>query len=153
MQHLVLEYYQLCSNDYPRLTLTYVRARSNLVPYAFVWEKGKTIDFSETFVVCDIKVGPRSLRFNIFKILFLRNRWASWSQFHVEPTWDVGMKICSNGPGHMTKMVAMPIYGKTLKKWSLKPKGQRPWNLVCSIKYSNTTRFVQMMTLGWPWPI
>ena len=24
----------------------------------------------------------------------------------------MGTKVCSNGPGHMTKMVAMPIYGK-----------------------------------------
>ena len=32
-------------------------ARSNLVPYAFVWEKGKTMDFSETIIVYDIKVG------------------------------------------------------------------------------------------------
>ena len=24
-------------------------------------------------------------------------------------------KVCSNGPGHMTKMAAMPIYGKNLK--------------------------------------
>ena len=31
-------------------------ARSNLVPYAFVWEKGKTIDFSETIVVYDLKL-------------------------------------------------------------------------------------------------
>ena len=39
------------------LTLTYFKARSNLVPYAFVWEKGKTImDFSETIVVCDLKL-------------------------------------------------------------------------------------------------
>ena len=69
-----------------------------MVPYAFVWEKGKTMDISETIVVYDIKVGrcsylneymdlyeyqrsrsftdlgPRSLRFNIFKLLFLRNR-------------------------------------------------------------------------------
>ena len=29
----------------PRLTLTYFTVRSNLVPYAFVWEKGKTMDF------------------------------------------------------------------------------------------------------------
>ena len=28
---------------------------SNLVPYAFVWEKGKTMDFSETTVVYDLK--------------------------------------------------------------------------------------------------
>ena len=25
------------------------------------------------------------------------------------------MKVCSNGPGHMTKMAAMLIYGKNLK--------------------------------------
>ena len=36
--------------------------RSNLVPYAFVWEKGKTMDFSETMVVYDLKLatGDRS---------------------------------------------------------------------------------------------
>ena len=44
-----------CSNDDPELTLTYFTARSNLVPYAFVWEKGKTMDFSETTVVYDLK--------------------------------------------------------------------------------------------------
>ena len=98
MQHRVLEYFQVCSNDDPELTLTYFTARSNLIPYAFVWEKGKITDFSETIVVYDIKVGrfsllneymnyyeyqrsrsfikrrPRSLRFNIFKLVLLRNR-------------------------------------------------------------------------------
>ena len=53
----VLEYYQVCSNDDPGLTLTYFTGRSNLVPYAFAWEKGKTMNFSGTIVVCDIKVG------------------------------------------------------------------------------------------------
>ena len=57
MLHLVLEYYQIDSNDDSRLTLTTFRVRSNLVPYAFVWEKGKAVDFSETIVVYDIKVG------------------------------------------------------------------------------------------------
>ena len=57
MQHWVLKYYQVCSNDDPELTLTYFTARSNFVPYAFVWEKGKTVDFSETIVVYDVKVG------------------------------------------------------------------------------------------------
>ena len=55
MQHWVLEYYQICSNDDPELTLTYFMARSNLVPYNFVWEKGKTMDFSETIVVYYLK--------------------------------------------------------------------------------------------------
>ena len=53
MQHRVLEYCQVCSNDDPEL-MTYFTARSNLVPYAFVWEKGKTMDFSETIVVYDL---------------------------------------------------------------------------------------------------
>ena len=48
----MLEYYQV----YSRLTLTYFMARSNLVAYVFVWEKGKTIDFPETIVVYDLKL-------------------------------------------------------------------------------------------------
>ena len=55
MQHRVLEYYQVYSNDDPGLTLTYFTARSNLVSSAFVWEKGKTTDFSET-IVYDLKL-------------------------------------------------------------------------------------------------
>ena len=98
MQHRVLEYFQVCSNDDPELTFTYFTARSNLISYGFIWEKGKIMDFSETIVVCDIKVSrfsllneymnhyeyqnsrsfielrPRSLRFNIFNLLLLRNR-------------------------------------------------------------------------------
>ena len=56
VQHRVLECYLVYSNDDPELTLTYFTARSNFFPYAFVWKKGKTMDFSETIVVCDIKV-------------------------------------------------------------------------------------------------
>ena len=56
MQHQVLEYYQVYSNDDLGLTVTYFTARSNLVPYAFVWEKGNMMDFSETIVVYDFKV-------------------------------------------------------------------------------------------------
>ena len=67
--------------------------------------------------------------------------------------WDGGMKVCSNGPGHMTKMVAMPIYGKNLKKSSPEPKGLWPWILVCIIRCSSITKFAQMMILGWRWSI
>ena len=95
MQHWVLEYYQIYSNNDAGLK-TYFTARSNLVPYAFVWEKVKTMDFSATVVVYDIKVGRCSqlnenmklyeyqrsrslidlglnLRFSIFKLHFLNN--------------------------------------------------------------------------------
>ena len=35
------------------------------------------------------------------------------AKFHLYPAWDEGTKVCSNGPGHMTNMAAMPVYGKT----------------------------------------
>ena len=100
MQHRVFKYYQVCSNDDLGLTLTFFTARSNLVPYAFVLENSNIMDFSETVVVYDIKVGrfiqlndymnlyeyqrsrpfidlcPRSLRLNIFTLLLLRDRQA-----------------------------------------------------------------------------
>ena len=34
----------------------------------------------------------------------------------METPLDGGPKVCSNGPGHMTKMATMPIYGKTILK-------------------------------------
>ena len=36
------------------------------------------------------------------------------AKFHMEPPWDRRTKVYSNGPGHVTKVVAMPIYGKNL---------------------------------------
>ena len=57
MQHRVLEFYHVYSNDDPGLT--YFTARGNLVPYAFVWEQGKTVDFSETIVVYDLNVNTQ----------------------------------------------------------------------------------------------
>ena len=37
------------------------------------------------------------------------------AKFYVAPPWDTGTKVCSNGPGHMTKLAAIPIYGTILK--------------------------------------
>ena len=34
----------------------------------------------------------------------------------MEPPWEGGTKVCINGPGHMTKMAATPIYGKNPSK-------------------------------------
>ena len=38
------------------------------------------------------------------------------AKFYVEPPLEGGTKVCINGPGLMTKMTVMPIYGKNLKK-------------------------------------
>ena len=61
MQHRVLEYCQVCSNDDPGLSLSYFTTRSNLLfygitPYAFSWENGKAMNFSETIVAYDLKL-------------------------------------------------------------------------------------------------
>ena len=45
------------------------------------------------------------------------------AKFHMERPWDGGTKVCSNSPGHMAKMSAMPIYGKNLK--NLLPRNQK----------------------------
>ena len=136
MQHRAIEYYKVCSNDDPGLTLIYFTARSILVPYAFVWEKVKTMDFSETVVVYDVKVGRCSQLNEYMKLYeYQRSRslidlgpnpsdsiflnffssittWPLEAKFHVEPPWDGGTKS-SNGRGHMTKMATMPIYDKS----------------------------------------
>ena len=44
--------------------------------------------------------------------------WPIKAKFYGEPPWEGGTKVYINGPGHMTKMAAMPIYGKNLKKSS-----------------------------------
>ena len=40
----------------------------------------------------------------------------------LKPPWDGGTKVCSNSPGHMTKMADMPIYGKNRKNILLRNK-------------------------------
>ena len=71
---------------------------------------------------------------------FLETAWSIEAKFYVAPPWEAGLKVWSNGLGHMTKMAPMPIYDKKLKK--------SPWKLVCSIGYSSTSKFVQIMTQG-----
>ena len=34
------------------------------------------------------------------------------AKFHMEPPWNGRTKVCSNGPGHMTKMAAIPYMVK-----------------------------------------
>ena len=53
MHHLGLKLYQVCINDDPGFTLT----RSNLVTWAFLKEKVRTVDFSDTIAACDQQNG------------------------------------------------------------------------------------------------
>ena len=62
---------------------------------------------------------------NIFKQFSSETTGLIEAKFHVEPPWDGRTKICSNRHGHMTKLAAMPIYGKNFKKSSSpEPKGR-----------------------------
>ena len=50
-------------------------------------------------------------------------------KFHMELLWDGETKVCSNGPGHMTKMADMLIYGKNFKNllWNQKADDLESW--------------------------
>ena len=104
-----------------------------LLPNAFVW---KMLDFIETIEVYELKVGtsswlseymntyvyqrsrtlfdlcPRSPRFLLSNIYCKSGRLIA-AKFHVELLWVVRMNVCSNCPGHMTKMATMSIYGRS----------------------------------------
>ena len=48
------------------------------------------------------------------KIFSSETAWPIKAKFYVGLPWEGGTKVCINGPGHMTKMAATPIYGKNL---------------------------------------
>ena len=59
----------------------------------------------------------RSLSFSsstISNVFSSETTWPTKSKFYIEPPWEGGTKVYINGPGHMNKMAAMPIYGKKL---------------------------------------
>ena len=49
-------------------------------------------------------------------IFFSETAWPIKAKFYVEPHWVGGTKFCTRHLGHMTKMAAMPIYGKNPSK-------------------------------------
>ena len=70
---------------------------------------------------------------SLFSNIFLYEiAWPINAKFHVEPSWAVGKKVYINGTGHITKMAAMPIYGKTFKNLLLQNKqsyGLETWHV------------------------
>ena len=83
---------------------------------------------------------------NIFKHLPLWNYWADWSQISYEASLGWWNKSLFKWFVHIC-----PYMVKTSKNL---PRNQKAddWNFVWNIGCSGTTRFVQMMNLGWPWP-
>ena len=58
--------------------------------------------------------GVRRRPFTISNVYSSETAWPIKTKFYVEPPWQAGKKVYINGPGHMTKMTAMPIYIKNL---------------------------------------
>ena len=109
-------------------------------------------DFQRSRLFVDL--GSRSFRFNIFKLPFLRNRSADWSQISSASSMGQANDNLFKRSRSHDNVTAMSINGKNLNKSSyLEPIGRWPWKFVCYIRYSSTTRCVQMMTVDWPWPI
>ena len=101
-----------------------------------------------------IDLGPRPLRFtfsNFFSLETARHLKPNfiWS-FHGMGEWKFVQMVQVTWP----KWPHCPYMVNALKNISsLEPNSWCPWKLVCSIRYSSTIKFIQMMTLGWPWPI
>ena len=51
----------------------------------------------------------------VFSNIFSESTLPIKAKFHVEPPVEGGKKVYINGPGHMTKMAAMHMYGKPFK--------------------------------------
>ena len=62
-------------------------------------------------------VRPSSVRRPPFsKIFFSETAWPIKAKFYRKHLWEGGTNVYINNPGHMTKMAAMPIYGKNPSK-------------------------------------
>ena len=59
---------------------------------------------------------PKVIYIQNLKQAFLRNQWANQSQILYVSFQVQGMKIYWHDAGHVTKMAAMPIYGKNPSK-------------------------------------
>ena len=70
------------------------------------------------------------------------------AKFHMKPSLDGGTKICSNGPGHMTKVAHMPIYGKNLINLLL--KNQKAYDLETWYAALGA-RVLPSLFKWWPW--
>ena len=116
-----------------------------LCPYV-VWEKGKTMDFSETIVVCDHKVNRWS-QLNEYMKLYEYQRSRSFidlgpnlsdsvflnffssvttAKFHVESPWDGGMKAFFT----WSRWPPSPYMVKSFKNlllWNLKADNLETW--------------------------
>ena len=133
IRHYVLKLYKVYINDDPELTLTHFNTMSNLAKLVFVHKVGPNIRwvFTGTLFIwfsSRVQKAAMSLKFSLrsviivrpspfnifFKHLLLWNYLANQSQISCGASMGRGTKSYVNDLGHMTKIVATPIYEKIL---------------------------------------
>ena len=59
---------------------------------------------------------PSVRRPQFSKIFYSETAWPIKAKFYMKHLWEGGTNVYIDNPGHMTKMAAMPIYGKNPSK-------------------------------------
>ena len=70
------------------------------------------------------------------------------AKFHMDPQWIGVTESYLRHLGHMTKMAAMPIYGKNPFRNLLQMKGPMAQGLVCSIGDMGPIKFEKIIICG-----
>ena len=71
---------------------------------------------------------------NFFSNIFSETAYRINAKFHVEPPWEGRTKVYIHSPGHMIKMAAMPMNGKSFKNLLLQNQKAQYVYISASIK-------------------
>ena len=96
----------ITTRAYPTRTKNTINVEANVLAHLSLRLIGELIVYP-----CS---GIRRCRSQFSNIFSSETAWPIKAKFYVEPPWEGGTEVCINGPGHMTKMAATPIYGKNL---------------------------------------
>ena len=114
-----------------------------LIKYIKIFEYWRSMSF--------LDLGPRSCTYKKLKWIFSETAIQIWIKFCIKAIgtrkWKFDDIILVTWPPHPYMVTTL------LKPSSPEPVGRFPGNFVCSIRDSSPSRFVQLMTLEWPWPI
>ena len=94
-----------------------VHSPDNLFIYLFISSPEPSGSQGELIVYPCSVVRPSVVRRPHFsKIFFSETAWPIKAKFYMKHLWEGGTNVYINNLGHMTKMAAMPIYGKNPSK-------------------------------------